>query len=215
MRVDFMVGVEQRGKRLRMTDLHLIAVEPPVLAGAERLFERHSHHHRLHRGADGRQRDAVVGPEILDRLHFGIAREHAERHARHAGDALDAAVGLAPREQQIGDAGDRNVDRVGEDRLGHHAARGDDRPVHLHVLQAERRGVFLDQLLLLHDDGLEVDEARLARDADLVRFRGQRRRGRNERRAGGERRGETRKQCHLSPPADCLIKSESDSQARE
>jgi hypothetical protein len=38
--VHLVLRVEQRLQRLRMAELHLVAVEPAVLARAERLFER-------------------------------------------------------------------------------------------------------------------------------------------------------------------------------
>ncbi len=60
MAVHLVLRVEQRVHGVGMAELHLIAVEPAVLADAESLLQRDPHHHRLHRGADGRHRDAVV-----------------------------------------------------------------------------------------------------------------------------------------------------------
>ena len=57
--------------------------------------------------------------------------------------------------------------------------------------------MFLDQFLLLHDDGLEVDEARLARDVDLGRLGSAC--GRDEGRAERKAQHETREQCHDFP----------------
>jgi hypothetical protein len=83
-------------------------------------------------------------------------------------------------------------------------ARRDDRPLHLDVLHAERCGVLLDQLLLLHDDRLDVDQAGLARDTEFVRFGS--RRGRREGRKGESLPKAARRNSVLKslPPFDVL-----------
>ena len=79
-------------------------------------------HDRLRRDLDGRHRDLVVRAEILDRFDVGIAADQRHRLRRGGDDALDAAAGAIPQQQQIAGAGVEDIDAAGQQRVGLRAA---------------------------------------------------------------------------------------------
>ena len=109
-----------------MAELHGVGVELRPLVGAERFGGRDLQHDRLGRDLDGRHRDLVVRAEILDRLDIGIAADQRHRLRRGGDDALDAAAGAIPQQQQIAGAGVEDVDAAGEQRIGLRAAAAQD-----------------------------------------------------------------------------------------
>ena len=82
-------------------------------------------HDRLGRDLHGRHRDLVVGADILERLDVGVAADQRHRLRRGGDDALDAAAGAVPQQQQIAGAGVEDIDAAGQQRIGLRAAAAD------------------------------------------------------------------------------------------
>ena len=129
----------------------MLAIELRPLVGAEHFGGRDLQHDRLGRDLYGRHRDLVVRPDILERLDVGIAADQRHRLRRGGDDALDAAAGAIPQQQQIAGAGVEDIDAAGQQRVGLRAAAGEGHPFGGDAGHAERGGVLFDQLLLLDD----------------------------------------------------------------
>ena len=135
-------------------------------------------HDRLGRDLHRRHRDLVVGTDILQRLDVGVAADQRHRLRRGGDDALDAAAGAIPQQQQIAGAGVEDIDAAGQQRVGLRAAAAQIDPFGGDAGHAERGGVLFDQLLLLHDVRGHVENARLPRQRDLALLLRQRGRAR-------------------------------------
>ena len=161
-------------------------VELAVLARPEGLLGRHLQRDGLDRDLHGRQRDAILLGEVLERLHLRIDGVEVERHRVDGGDPLDAEVLLRARPdgEQRADAARGEVEIAGDQRLVHGRAAGELHPVGLKV-EAELLAMLLEELLLLHDGERQVADAELLREADLgLRLGAGRKQHRGERRAG-------------------------------
>ena len=124
-------------------------------------------HDRLRRDLDGGHGDLVVRAEILERLDVGVAADQRHRLRRGRDDALDAAAGAIPQQQQIAGAGIEDIDAAGQQRIGLRAATAQGEPFGGDAGHAEGSRVLLDQLVLLHDVRRHVENARLPRQRDL------------------------------------------------
>ena len=142
-------------------------VELVLLAFSEFLLGRHLEQDRLGRNLDGRHRDAVVRPVVLQRVDLRVARDERERQRGVGHDALDPALRAVPQQQEIADARVDDVHAAGEQRVGLAATTGEKLPVDLQVVQPERFGLLLDEMLLFHHVRRQVQDARLPRDDDL------------------------------------------------
>ena len=96
--------------------------------------------------------------------------DQGERQGRGRDDALHSAFGAIPKQEQIARSGVDDIDAARKQRVGLRAAAAEGDPFGRDVRQTERRGVLLDQLLLLDDVRRQVDDTRLARDGDLGFF---------------------------------------------
>ena len=152
---------------MRQRDLQL--VEPVVLRVAPQPGRGQLQDARLHRDADGRQRDAVLVAEVGDGLDGRVDAGQVVREVAERGDAAHVLLAqrAIPQGQQRADAGTADVDRTGEQGfIDGRAAR------ELHELDLDRlplRGaVLLDQLQVLRDMQQQVDDAELLGNAQLA-----------------------------------------------
>ena len=159
--------VGQRHIGVGMAELHGVGVELRPLVGAERLAGRDLQHDRLRRDLDSGHRDLVVRAEILDRLDIRIAADQRHRLRRGGDDALDAATGAIPQQQEIAGSGIEDVDAAGQQCIGLRAATAQVDPFGGDTGNAEGSRVLLDQLVLFHDVRGHVENARLPRQRDL------------------------------------------------
>ena len=107
-------------------------------------------------------------------LDVGIARIEQNRLRGERGDALDRigrAVRARPDRQQAGHAAGNDVDRAGQQRIVHGGGAVEGGPHHLDLGNAERLGMLLEQLVLLHHIELQVAHGELPRKADLGHLR--------------------------------------------
>jgi hypothetical protein len=125
-------------------------------------------HARLHRHADGGQRDAVLVGEVGDGLHVRVVAHQVVRKVAERGHALHVlpALGAVPQREQRAHAGAGDLDVAGQQRVVDRRAARELDPLDLGV-DARRLGVLLDELLLLRHVEQQVDDAELLGDADL------------------------------------------------
>ena len=122
--------------------------------------------------ADAGSSDAVGILQVGERLDVFGPRVEIDRlrgQRRNAFHLVRGAPGAGPQRDKAGRAARHDVDRVRNQRIVHRVRTVEDRPRDLHVLQAERGGVFFEELVVLHDVELQVTHGELARDADFLR----------------------------------------------
>ena len=159
--------VGQRRIGVGVAELDRVGVELGPLVGAEQFGGRDLQHDRLGGNLDGWHRDLVVGTDILQRLDVGVAADQGHRLRGGGHDALDAATGAIPQQQQVAGAGVEDVDATGEQRIGLRAAAAEGDPFGGDTGNAEGSRMLLDQLVLFHDVRGHVENARLPRQRDL------------------------------------------------
>ncbi len=170
-------------ERVGVTHRDCERIEFLVVSLAEFLRGRHFEQDRLHGDLHRRHRDAVLLAVVLQRLDLRIARDQQKRHEIEPGDRAHLHVGarLLPQGDQVRQADGADIDRAGNDPVIDLRGPAERRPVHLDVAEPLKLRMLLDQLLVFHDDELDVGQAVLLADLDLVHLGGGRRRKRGER----------------------------------
>ena len=147
-------------------------IELLVVGFAEFLRGRHFQQDRLHGDLHRRHRDAVFLGVVLQVFDLRVARQQDQRHEIEAGDRPDLHVGarLLPHRDQVRQADRADIDRAGNDAVVDLRRAAECGPLDLDVTEALELRVLLDQLLVLHDDELDVGQAVLLAELDLVDF---------------------------------------------
>ena len=121
----------------------------------------------------GRQRDAVIVLEVLDRLDRGIAHHQHQRRHVEPGDALDLDGVPLVFDQIVMMPGMPSETKSTEPEISASFITSEERngrPFGGDVAEARRLGVLLDQLQVLHHHVLHVGDAELLGDAHDVRL---------------------------------------------
>ncbi|WP_374701392.1 hypothetical protein, partial [Methylobacterium sp. B1] len=165
--VDLVVRARQRRHRVGMAELDGERVELGGVLGPEGLLGGDLEQHRLRGDLHGGQGDLVLAGEVAEGLHVRVAGEQQHRRGADAAQALHVAPRPVVEQQHVGGAAVDDVDIAREQRVVAGGAARQVDPLHRDVPEAGGLGVLLDQLVLLGEDGGQVDEARLPADPHL------------------------------------------------
>ena len=114
---------------------------------------------------DGGEGDLVLVGEVPDGVDVGVPGVEGGGHdggAHDGADGVGGGAGLVPEEEHGGDGADAEGQLAREEAVIRGGAAGEDGPVHLEALEAQGFGVFLDEVVVFHDEEGEEGDAELA-----------------------------------------------------